>query len=222
MKSDSKSTHIGLRDLSKKSEDIAEYYDNWAKDYDINLSDWRYEAPEKIASMLRAELSAKLSPELLPNLAILDAGCGTGLGGKALLASGFTTIDGVDVSRRSLEIARKTEAYRTLRNVDLQKPPLPIEDNVYDALCCVGVLTYITDSSSALREFSRVVKPKGFVALTQRSDLFEEREFPNVLRKLSNEGVIAQVRISEPKAYLPDNEEFSEQILVHYIGFTVV
>jgi predicted TPR repeat methyltransferase len=214
MKSGSHSKHTGLSNLSRKSDDVAKYYDNWASDYDGTLSDWRYEAPEQVASMLRVKLS--------PNLAILDAGCGTGLGGKALLAAGFITIDGIDVSRRSLEIASKTDAYRTLSTIDLQQLPLPIPDDLYDGLACVGVLTYLTDSISTLLEFSRVVRPGGFVAITQRSDLFAEREFPSVLQGLVNEGVIAQVNISEPRPYLPDNEEFGDQILVHYIGFTVV
>lgn len=164
--------------------------------------------------MLRVKLS--------PKLAILDAGCGTGLSGKALLAAGFITIDGIDVSRRSLEVASMTDAYRTLRAIDLQQLPLPIPDNLYDGLACVGVLTYLTDSISTLREFSRVVRPGGVVAITQRSDLFAEREFPSVLDRLLDEGVIVQVYISEPRPYLPNNEEFSDQILVHYIGFTIV
>jgi predicted TPR repeat methyltransferase len=214
MKSGSHSKHTGLSNLSRKSDDVAKYYDDWASDYDGTLSDWRYEAPEQVASMLRVKLS--------PKLAILDAGCGTGLGGKALLAAGFITIDGIDVSCRSLEIARMTDAYRTLSEVDLQQLPLPIQDDLYDGLACVGVLTYLTDSISTLLEFSRVVKPGGFVAITQRSDLFAERDFPSVLQGLVNDGVIAQLNISEPRPYLPDNEEFGDQILVYYIGFSVV
>lgn len=214
MKSTSPSKHIGLSNLSKKSDEVAKYYDDWASDYDGTLSDWQYEAPEQVASMLRARLS--------PKSTVLDVGCGTGLCGKALISAGFTTIYGIDVSQRSLEIASMTEAYRTLRAIDLQRLPLPIPDDHYDGLVCVGVLTYLTDSVNTLREFSRVVKPGGEVAITQRSDLFEEREFPSVLEKLLNEGVIAQVSISEPRPYLPDNEEFGDQILVHYIGFTVV
>ncbi|MEH6592282.1 MAG: class I SAM-dependent methyltransferase [Halioglobus sp.] len=213
MKSDIDSKHIGLSSLSKKSDDVAKYYDNWASDYDGTLSDWRYEAPEQIASMLREQLS--------PKLPILDVGCGTGLSGKALLAAGFITIDGVDVSHCSLEIASMTDAYRTVRAIDLQQLPLSIPDDLYDGIACVGVLTYLTDSINTLREFCRIVRSGGFVAVTQRSDLFAEREFSNVLERLLNEGVIAQVNVSKPRPYLPNNEEFSDQILVHYIGFTV-
>ncbi len=214
MESGSRSKHFGLSNMSKKSDDVAKYYDNWASDYDGTLADWRYEAPEQVASMLRAKLS--------PKSVILDAGCGTGLSGRALHTAGFTTIDGIDVSHRSLEIAGMAGAYRTLHTMDLQRLSLPIPDNHYDGLACVGVLTYLTDSVGTLREFGRVVRSGGAVAITQRSDLFAEREFQSVLEGLLNKGVIAQLRISEPLPYLPDNEEFGDQILVHYVGYTVV
>ena len=214
MESGSRSKHIGLSNISKKSDDVAKYYDNWARDYNETLADWRYEAPKQVASMLRAKLS--------PKSAILDAGCGTGLSGKALLTAGFTTIDGIDVSQRSLEIAGMTSAYRTLHKMDLQRLPLPIPDDHYDGVACVGVLTYLTDSLGTLREFSRVVRSGGFIAITQRSDLFVEREFQSVLEGLLSDGDISQMHVSEPRPYLPDNEEFGDQILVNYIGYTVV
>lgn len=152
---------------------------------------------------------------------ILDAGCGTGLCGSALLTAGFSTIDGIDVSQRSLEIASMTKAYRNLTAIDIQRLPLPIPDNHYDGLVCVGVLTYLTDTVSTLKEFNRLVRPGGFVAMTQRSDLIDERGFLSILDSLLDEGAIAQVQVSEPCPYLPDNEEFSDQILVHYIGYTI-
>jgi predicted TPR repeat methyltransferase len=138
MESSSRSKHIGLSNMSKKSDDVAKYYDNWAGDYNETLADWRYEAPEQVASMLRTKLS--------PKSTILDAGCGTGLSGRALHTAGFTTIDGIDVSHRSLEIAGTTGVYRNLHAMDLQQLPLPIPDDHYDGLACVGVLTYLNES----------------------------------------------------------------------------
>jgi predicted TPR repeat methyltransferase len=206
--------HSGLSTIPRKSKDVAKYYDNWAKDYDGSLAEWSYDAPKQVASILRAELS--------PDSAILDAGCGTGLSGKALRSAGFTTVDGIDVSTSSLEIAGASGSYRTLRPVDMQRFPLPILDGQYGGLACVGVFTYLTDTIGALREFSRVVKSGGIMVLTQRSDLFVEREFNSVLEELSREGLIEEVRISEKHPYLPGNEEFSDQILVHYVTCTVV
>lgn len=206
--------HSGLSSISKKSDDVANYYDSWAPDYNVNLADWSYKAPDRVASILRTKLS--------PDSKILDAGCGTGLAGKALHSVGFTTIDGIDVSKQSLEIAGMNDAYRTLRTMNMQQLPLSIPANHYDGLICVGVLTYLPDSTVILKEFSRIVRPKGIIVVTQRSDLFIDRKFKSVLVNLSDEGVIDQLQISEPQPYLPDNEEFSDQILVHYISFTVL
>jgi predicted TPR repeat methyltransferase len=214
MNADETSDHDGLSNLSRNSKDVAQYYDDWAADYEKTVADWRYEAPGQVAQMLRAELSAES--------VILDAGCGTGLVGQALHEAGFKAIDGIDVSSRSLQTAEGSGAYRGLQQVDMQKLPLPITDDLYDGLACVGVLTYLTDSIGTVREFSRVVKPGGVVVLTQRNDIFLERRFSDVLKQLSDEGIVVRVRISEAQPYLPENEEFGDEILVHYISFTVV
>lgn len=214
MDSDNCADHRGLRNISKKSGDVSEYYDKWADEYEETLAKWHYDAPEQVALMLRTEL-----PQ---TAALLDAGCGTGLSGKALRSAGFSTIDGIDVSSRSLEIAGRSDVYRTLCAVDMQQPPFPIESDKYDGLVCVGVLTYLADSLGTLREFSRMVRSGGIIVMTQRSDLFLERNFRKVLDTLSKEGVFGSVRISEPRPYLPENEEFADKLLVHYIACTVV
>ncbi|MBT3709544.1 MAG: class I SAM-dependent methyltransferase, partial [Gammaproteobacteria bacterium] len=121
MKSGDSAKHAGLSDISKKSDDVAQYYDEWANDYNETLMDWHYEAPSKIASMLSSALSLQSS--------ILDAGCGTGLSGNALIGAGFSSIDGINVSDRSLEVASKSGAYNTLRVMDMQRLPLDIPDD---------------------------------------------------------------------------------------------
>ncbi|MGF1528806.1 MAG: class I SAM-dependent DNA methyltransferase [Candidatus Competibacterales bacterium] len=206
--------HKGLSNLSNNSEDIAKYYDNWSSDYDETLAQWRYDAPEQVASILMAELS--------PQSVILDAGCGTGLSGKALRSVGFETIDGIDVSSHSLKTAAMSGTYNTLCLVDMQNLPFPIQDNQYEGLICVGVLTYLTDIIGTLREFNRIVRPKGSIVFTQRTDLFAKHDLRSILKELSDEGQIERVRISEPHPYLPNNEEFSDKILVHYISYEVV
>ena len=201
--------HSGLSRISRKSEDVADYYDNWAVEYDQTLADWRYQAPEHVASILGTQLS--------PYSEILDAGCGTGLSGKALRSAGFSRIDGIDISTDSLEIAGMSGAYRTLQPIDMQQLPFPVPTDHYDGLVCVGVLTYLTESAATLKEFCRIVRPGGVMVVTQRSDLFSERNFKSELDKLSDEGFIKHVQISEPQPYLPENEEFGDQILVRYI-----
>jgi len=209
MSTDETTDHKGLGNISRRSDDVAEYYDDWAEDYDGTLARWQYQAPERAAALLRSALD--------PGSVILDAGCGTGLTGKALARAGFDTVDGIDVSRRSLEQAAESGVYRSLEYVDMQKPPLPFDNDSYDGLMCVGVLTYLPDSAGILGEFCRVVRPGGAMVLTQRSDILEERDFPGVLKDLESRGLMREAHVSEPQPYLPENEEFGDRILVCYI-----
>lgn len=214
MKPANRKGHRGLSTIPRNSKDVAQYYDDWANDYNDSLAEWNYDAPKRVASILRAELS--------PDSAILDAGCGTGLSGKALRSAGFTAVDGIDVSTSSLEVASASGSYCTLNPVDMQRFPFPISDDQYEGLVCVGVFTYLTDTIGTIREFSRIVRSGGTMVLTQRNDLFVERACKSVFEELSREGLIREVRISEASPYLPGNEEFRDHILVHYITCTVV
>ena len=63
------------------SREVAGYYDSWAKKYNDDLEEWDYRAPA---------YASKLLEQYVPrNHTILDAGCGTGLTGKALKIAGY-------------------------------------------------------------------------------------------------------------------------------------
>lgn len=213
MNSDKQVSHSGLSDIYSEGENIAAYYDRWADNYDQTLKQWRYDAPERVAQLVQGQIS--------PDSQILDVGCGTGLCGKALSEAGFKLIDGIDVSRDSIKTAQASGGYRNLQLADLQRLPLSIPGQQYNALICVGVMTYLPDSLATLTEFCRIVKPGGLVALTQRSDLYVERSFEKTLNKLAAQGLIKKANVSEPLPYLPDHNDFSNEILVHYITFRV-
>ena len=79
------------------SQDI---YDDWAEDYDRHLlSEFGYISPRIAAE----ELARVLEPK---DAQIIDYGCGTGLVGEALAATGYRRVDGVDISTGMLEQAR--------------------------------------------------------------------------------------------------------------------
>ena len=206
--------HTGLGNISRNSRDVAEYYDKWAKDYNTTLDSWQYDAPKKTAAIIREMISGDAE--------VLDAGCGTGMCGKALSEQGFTVIDGVDISEVSLHQAEKSGVYRSLKKVNMQELPLPIDENKYDALSCVGVMTYLEDSYNILKEFSRLVKPGSPVSVTHRDDIYNERNFDKVLESLEKDNIIRDVKVTDPLPYLPENEEFSDKINVRYITFRAV
>ncbi|MDP6689766.1 MAG: class I SAM-dependent methyltransferase, partial [Alphaproteobacteria bacterium] len=153
---------------------------------------------------------------------ILDAGCGTGLTGAALKAAGFSgPIDGIDISQTSLQQAEGHGVYRKLQQADMQQLPLDIPDDAYDGLFCIGVLTYVPDTEAVLRDFARVVQKGGTVLISQRNDLFEERNYASVIEALAKAGIFSNVKVTEPQPYLPGNPDFGAEILVIYAALEV-
>lgn len=189
-------------------------YDELADDYDRQLADWGYEAPERAADMLAAHL------DRFAGARILDCGCGTGLTGEALRAKGAKgVVVGVDVSRHSLELADARKVYDETRDVDLNGE-LPFADNSFDGVLCVGVMTYV-EAEPLFREWTRVVRPGGVVVFTSRDDLFVSRNYAALLERLERQGNWRRIRVSEPMPYLPGNEEFADKVQVIYGVFRI-
>ncbi|MBL6955058.1 MAG: class I SAM-dependent methyltransferase [Alphaproteobacteria bacterium] len=206
--------HHWLKQGSTASGEVAKTYDDWAASYDVTLADWDYRAPKQAADLLAARMP--------PASAVLDAGCGTGLVGAALRAAGFTgPIDGLDISPSSLQEAEKSGIYRSLDTANLQAPPLDIPNNTYNALVCIGVLTYVPDTEGVLREFTRLVRSGGVIVISQRDDLFMERGFADAVQGLASAGLLTDFAISEPQPYLPDNPDFGAAIGVIYVTMVV-
>lgn len=93
-----------------------EAYDQWAEDYEADLTKYGYLSPKFVADALQDYVGASAS--------VIDYACGTGLAAVELTGRGFTTIDGADYSQGMLDIAAE----------------IPIEDGAYDALICVGAM----------------------------------------------------------------------------------
>lgn len=189
--------------------DVRTFYDQWADHYDGDLADWRYQAPDVVAAKLLAGVPADAS--------VLDAGCGTGLVGRALRRAGLTgALHGIDVSEASLQIARQTEIYDALATADLQQR-LGFDDDTFGGLVCVGVMTYIPDVERCWREFARIVTPGGALVVTQRHDLWAERSCSEVIARLAADDVWEPIEVTEPQEYLPDNDDFADRVGVHYV-----
>ena len=151
---------------------VVSRYDEWAPSYDDDLAEWGYEAPEVVARSVAAWWSASGA---VADGAVLDAGCGTGLVGRALREVGITAIDGPDVSARSLAVAAERHVYRRLVAHDLTRVPYPVAAVAYDAAVCVGVLSYVPRIDALLRELCRAVRPDGIVVISYRDDLWGVR-----------------------------------------------
>lgn len=170
-------------------------YDEWAASYDADMasSAFDYLSPA-ICSRKVLENTSPGADKLDQSLAILDAGCGTGLVGLKLRELGAGVIDGVDLSTGMLDIARKAGVYRNLQEADLSVPMKQFQNNSYDVLICCGTLTHgHVGPKPALEEFCRVTKKGGLVVATVLGDIWESGGYKNEVERLEKEGVMGVV-----------------------------
>jgi SAM-dependent methyltransferase len=127
----------------------------------------------------------------------------------------------MDISSKLLELAEKTSAYSSLRKVDMQVIPLPIDDDIYDAVNFIGALTYF-ETNDILKELCRIVRPKGHVIFSQRDDIMREQNYNEQLREIEKIGLWKRIFGSEPMPYLPNHPEYGTKIKVLYFVYEVL
>jgi predicted TPR repeat methyltransferase len=213
MTSDDVSIGDWLHQGTSDPREVADRYDAWAQGYDDDLAAWSYQAPSVVADTV---LSRR--PDTTH---VLDVGCGTGLVGQALRTRGFAgRLVGIDISEASLEVARRGGAYDSAEQADLQQR-LPFDDDSVDAVVCVGVMTYLPEVEQVWREFARVTRPGGLVVVTQREDLWDERECEAVVERLQGEGIWTPEDITGPAPYLPEGYGGTDAVACYYLAAAV-
>jgi 2-polyprenyl-6-hydroxyphenyl methylase/3-demethylubiquinone-9 3-methyltransferase len=92
-------------------------------------------------------------------LRVLDAGCGGGLVAKGLVEAG-AVVYGLDLSRPSLEVARRTIQGR-FHPVEGSLERLPLASGSLDAVVAADVLEHVGDLPAVVAELARVLAPGG-------------------------------------------------------------
>lgn len=200
--------------FSTDSSTVQRDYDTFAKtgSYDETFDDWGYVGPETAAAILK---------NFVPrDSRILDAACGSGLTGTALMNLGYETIEGIDISAALLELAQQTGAYTEVRQVDMQQFPLPFADGEFDAVNFIGALTYF-ETDEILRELCRIVRAGGHVVFSQRDDVMQEQNYGAKLQQLETDGLWTRTFGTEPMPYLPHHPEYGTEIKVQYFVYEV-
>lgn len=170
-----------------------EAYDEWATKYDHDtIEEMGYVAPQTAADKLAATVAAGAT--------VLDAGCGTGQVGELLAGYGFKTIDGLDISTSMLEVARGRKVYRDLHKADLTQK-LPLDDDRYDAIVCVGTFTSGHVGPDALDEMVRVLRPGAPIVATVLDEIWEPQDFPSAIDRLERSGALRRIEIENSTPY---------------------
>jgi arsenite methyltransferase len=126
------------------------------------------EAMYRIADVVRRRGLVRSSLAAAPGELIVDVGCGPGFLSAELRqeVGPAGSVVGVDSSPAMLALAARR--CRGLGNVTLRQgdaTSLPVADASFDAAVCVQVLEYVADTSAALRELYRALRPGGRVVV---------------------------------------------------------
>jgi predicted TPR repeat methyltransferase len=177
---------------------LRERYDVWASDYDRDLDELKWSAPQ--AGAERCAHFAK------PGAEILDAGCGTGLVGVSLAALGLAGIVGFDLSTGMLARSAERGVYSELHQGSLLDR-LPFDDGRFGSVVSVGVFTLGHVDGSAFAELARVTSPGGHVSLTFRDDAVDRLGYRTEQQRLIDSGVWELVDLTEPMALIHEDGE---------------
>ncbi|HOC17646.1 MAG TPA: methyltransferase domain-containing protein [Vicinamibacterales bacterium] len=107
-----------------------------------------------------------------PDARILDLGCGSGPVTAALRRAGRQVI-ALDYSLDMLRLAgerMEREGQRASSFLQGDSERLPFPSGTFDAVVCLGVISYVRDYRSVLREVRRILTPEGRLVLSSRNE----------------------------------------------------
>lgn len=144
--------NINTQKFSSKAEF---FYDEFADEFDRKMN--KYDLQRRLDIVFN-----ELLPKSIAGKKLLDAGCGTGHFSKVAIEKG-AIVTSMDIGERLLEkVAEKCNSERVLGSV----LEMPFSDNYFDFVISSEVIEHTKAPYKALREFYRVLKPNGTLALT--------------------------------------------------------
>lgn len=148
-------------DVAARASDryVRETFDAFARDFEWTVHRLGYQAPQLVAHALVELLGGRAE-----GLAIVDAGCGTGLCGP-LLRSLAGRLTGVDLSERMLDVARAKGVYDELAAEELTSF-LGRHAETFDAVVAADTLPYFGDLEPVASAVARSLRPNGAFVFT--------------------------------------------------------
>ena len=186
--------------LNGNPQNVKQFYDDWAKNYNLDTSSSEYSGPA---------IGAKLLGEYLPvkNSKLLDAGCGTGLVGIELHNLGYDYIDGFDLSDSMAEKAIASGAYRqVLGGIDMMRAAENYADANYAAILSIGVFTLGHVPPEALKVLLQLASPGGLLLVSTRTHYYDQTNFQLVIDGLIDSGQVELLRVIRDAPYNNDGD----------------
>ena len=139
---------------------------------------------------------------------ILDVGAGTGLVAENL---NRMDVDGIDISKEMLAIAKTKNIYRNVIEGDLSKR-LEIKDQAYNGIVSCGTFSHGLVGPECLDELLRIVKKEALFCCGTIYSFFDELGFGSTLARLVAERRISSLDFKEIKIYSKDDHTHSKDI----------
>jgi len=133
---------------------VAKLFDTFSLSFDERLAFLEYRAPSLVAELLQ-----RLQPEARGDLAVLDAGCGTGLCAP-FLAPYARELIGVDLSGGMLDKARERGGYHELVKAELVGY-LQQQPGRFDLVVSADTLCYFGRIDAAMAAAAQALRPGG-------------------------------------------------------------
>ena len=199
---------------SSDNKELAERYDQWARDYDTDLDDgFGWLGPQRAVDFFARYVADK-------EARILDAGAGTGLVGELLARQGYNNLVAMDLSLGMLEEAKGKNAYREFHQMVMGEP-LDYATDSFDAVISVGVLTVGHAPASSCDELIRITRPGGYIVFSLRPDVYRNSGFKEKQDALESEGKWKLAEASEEFQPLPKGEpDVYHQVWVYQVTAT--
>jgi predicted TPR repeat methyltransferase len=134
-------------------------FEGFASTFDGTLARLEYQAPKLVADEV-----ARLYGQAEPRLAVLDAGCGTGLCGP-LLRPRASFMAGIDLSDAMIELARKRSVYDALVVAELTTY-LREHASTSDLIVSADTLVYFGDLGDVAAAAAKSLRPGGALVFT--------------------------------------------------------
>lgn len=146
-----------------EDEYVAKIFNRFADSFEESLANLNYAAPGLLAAALNENISFGER-----RLAILDAGCGTGLCAP-LLRSSASKLVGVDLSSGMLAKARERNLYDELHEAELVAF-MRAHPREYDVVASADTLVYFGALEEAMAGAAIALKPGGVLAFTVEAE----------------------------------------------------
>lgn len=183
--------------LEKKPHDVQAMFDGVARRYDL-MNTLMTGGLDRVWRMQTRKALA-----LRPGQRVLDLACGTGVSTVELAKSGAYAV-GADLSTGMLAQGKRTPSVQRaeIPLIAGDALRLPFADDAFDAVTISFGLRNVVQTSQALREMARVVRPGGALVICEFSRPtwapFRAAYYEGALRVIR---VIAERASSNPEAY---------------------